>query len=204
MESESVDAQSTTSAEPADAAGEMIPKTEAQKAFERRDKAIAEKRELEAQLASFKQAQADAERQKAEADGDLRKQLEIIAAEKQATLEQFEQLQAELAKERATARKGKIENAITAGVDSSAHDAVLAMFRGISSTLDDGEAEPEVVAKGARKALEKMAPQLFSKQSQAQPTAGLFPSTGTPAPKSTKAIEADMAKRGYAGFRKLL
>jgi len=201
MTTESVDAQSTDTAEPADAASEMIPKSEAEKAFKRRDEALNRARELEAKLAERTKADADAERAKAEQEGDLRKQLDLKAAEHEAVTTKLTELENLLNSERAGARKSRIESGLLAGVDQAAHAAILAMYRGMADTLDDGEAEAAAVVKGAQKELKKLAPQLFQSTPQA-PTQGLFSSTASPV--SAKQVEKDLANQGFTGVKKLI
>ena len=203
-EVEAVDAAQTEQNEaqaPADDGAEMIPKSEAQKAFERRDKALSRARELEAKLAEIEQAQADAERAKAEEEGDLRKQLELIQADKQKAVEALESLQSELKTERARMRSNKIESGILSAVADPAHnEAVLAMFRGMAPQLDDGEADADKVSKAALKAIQKIAPQFFEKQ-KAAPPVGLFPS-GTESGTPTGAIRR--LQQWDPNFKKLL
>lgn len=175
-EQASADTQANEAQAPADDGADLIPKSEAKKAFEARDAAKARARELETRLAEIEKAQADAERAKAEEEGDLRKQIELLAADKQKADEALNALQSELQTQKAQARYKSIESGLLSAVADPAHnDAVLAIFRGMSDSLDDGESDAEKVSKNAIKAIQKIAPQFFEKP-KAAPSVGLFPS----------------------------
>lgn len=182
MSEESADAQTpAVNAETPDGGSETVSRAELEKAIKARDSVKAKYREVEAQLNELKQAQADAERAKAQEEGDLKKQIEFLQADLQSKDSAFAELQSTLQGERRALRTKEIESGLLADVPTESREAVLVMFRGLADSLDDGEAEPDAVVKAASKQLKKMAPALFNPQSSG-PSRGFVASNPTPDP----------------------
>ena len=176
MEEQSVDAQTETNTETPDGAADLIPRQEAEKAFKARDKAKAERAELAARLQEYEKAQEQLAQEAAQS-GDLSKQLELERKAREKAEARASELEGERTKALLERRRTKIESNLTAHVPSADnHKAVLAMYAGLASTLDDGEADAEAVAKSALKELKRMAPQFFEAE-KPQTTRGVFPTS---------------------------
>lgn len=185
MSDESVDAQTETNTEVTpDGGSDLIPRSEAEKAFRARDKAKQEYKALADKLAEYEAAQEQIAKEAAAA-GDLSKQLELERKAREKAEAHAAELDGLIRQEKAAARKTKIESTLLSHVPSpDDHKAVLAMFAGMASTLDDGEADAEAVSKAALKELKRLAPKLFEAE-KPQPTRGVFPLSGAGAPVQT-------------------
>lgn len=175
---------------------EVISKTEAQKAFAARDKAKAQLREAQEKLASLEKAQADAERVKAEEEGDLRKQLELTLAEKSTLLESLEEAQNTLLHMKQEKRFSLIEGAVLSAIPDEANRPVakLAMNSMLSRVSDD--TSEEEAAKEILKEFKKTAPH-FLQPSKPPARAGIIP------PDSGVPTREQMAKATEEKFRQL-
>ena len=137
-------------------------KNEAHNAFEKRNAAKNRVKELEAQLDSLNQPKADA-------DGDLSKQLAQLTLERDG-------FKSKLADQEKAHREGAILRKLTAGLPEDRHDAIASLYRSNAATLDDGTAEPAAVAEEAGKLLSKIAAPLFETKSPPKP--GRLPNDG--------------------------
>jgi len=172
---------------------ELISRAEAEAAFKKRDAAKAEARELKAKLAELEKQSADAERLKAEQDGDLRKQLELMAKERDALTERFESMSAEYNGLQGQIRASKIEAAVLAEVQGD-RDVAAELLSNILGQLDDGTGEIEDVSAAASEKLKRYAPHLF--KAAPQPTRGFMP------PDQSRAAGLSIAdtQAGYAAI----
>lgn len=162
-------------------------KNEAHNAFEKRNAAKARVKELEAQIESLSQPKADA-------GGDMAKQLNTITAERDG-------LQTKLDQTLKAHRESAILNKLTAGLPDDRHAAIASLYRSNAATLDDGTAEPAEIAMAAGELLSKIAAPLFETKAA---KIGRIPNDGGPAkfdPEAEKAKHAEaLRKMGATGI----
>jgi hypothetical protein len=162
-------------------------KNEAHNAFEKRNAAKSRVKELEAQLESLSSPQADA-------GGDMAKQLSAIMAERDG-------LQSKLESTLKAHREGAIINSLTNQVPEESRRALEILYRSNAAQLDDGEADPAEVIKGADAFLRDLAPNLFKSQAVQKP--GSLPNDGGSKAFSVDAERAKtrdaLRKRGATG-----
>lgn len=134
-------------------------RSEAHRAFEKRDAAKARVKELEAQLSQLTSKTADA-------GDDVTKQLAAVMAER-------DELRTKVATSQAERRQEKILGALTKGAPPESHKAIELLYKSQAAALDDGEAEPDAIAKDADAVLRQIAPQLF--ETATAPKVGRIP-----------------------------
>lgn len=137
-------------------------KTEAHRAFEKRDSRAAEAKEWKTK---YEQLAAS----KAEASDTVSARLAELTAER-------DSLQNTLSETKAAHRESQILTRLTTGAPEASRQAVEALYRTHAPQLDDGEAEPASVAEKAEAFLKQFAPTLF--QTTATPERGRLPNDG--------------------------
>lgn len=137
-------------------------KSEAHRAFEKRDARAAEAKEWRAK---YEQLAAS----KAEASDTVSARLAELTAER-------DNLQNKLSETHASHRESQILNKLTLGAPEASRQAVETLYRAHAPQLDDGEAEPASVAEKAETFLKQFAPTLF--QTQVAPEKGRIPNDG--------------------------
>ena len=137
-------------------------KSEAHRAFEKRDEAKAKSKQLETELAAFKSLNADA-------GDDTQKTLIALQAER-------DELRGALSETKSKHREHLILSSLIATVPEDSREAVKLLYKAQSATLDDGEASPDEVTRKADAFLRQIAPQLF--KPVAVPREGRLPNDG--------------------------
>jgi hypothetical protein len=194
----------TETPEPVDAGTETasddtIPRTEARKAFESRDKARAELKEARAKLASIEKAQADATRAKAEADGDLRKQIDLLASERDKIAAEHQESLSQLASMRASLTRSKVESSVLSSIpDPANHEMTRVIIRdALSARASDDASEADLIA-GALDGVKKIAPHFLEKPREPVQTRGYIPTDS-----AQTLTRSSIVSEAESGMRKL-
>ena len=140
-------------------------KTEAHRAFEKRDEARAKYKELEAKYNTLSASKADA------SDAVTARLAELTA--------ERDGLQTKLAETNAAHRESQILSKLAAGTPTESRGNLELLYRKFADQLDDGEAAPGEVAEKAEAFLKQLSPTLF--QTTNAPERGrLAPNGGKP------------------------